>query len=46
VLSINLPSFAAGMISSICIIVGVLHSILDIYKNIIGVDDKERTIQD
>jgi len=36
VLSICLPSFGAGLIGSICIIVGVLHSILDIYKNIIG----------
>jgi len=36
VLSIGLPSFVAGMISSICVLVGVLHGILDIYKNIIG----------
>ncbi|MGL6200344.1 MAG: hypothetical protein ACRC3H_15545 [Lachnospiraceae bacterium] len=36
VLSICLPSFGVGLISSICIVVGVLHGILDIYKNIIG----------
>lgn len=36
VLSIKLPSFAVGLIGSICVAVGVLHGILDIYKNIIG----------
>lgn len=36
VLSIKLPTFATALISSVCIIVGLFHGILDLYKNIIG----------
>jgi len=36
VLSICLPSFAVGLIGSICIVAGIGHGLLDSYKNIIG----------